>query len=147
MTMGTSRPEDRLVLVVEDEEDVRNYLGALLEDAGFQVVMAASGDEALDVVEKTPPDLTSLDLVMPGKSGTRFLNEIRRDETLREIPIVVQSGARQATGVDMRHYLDNQPFREKKEQAVGASPDTRPQAFLEKPVSPTDLLETIGKLI
>src|SRR5579872_43634 len=57
------------VLVVDDEPDVRDYLQAALEDAGFLVVTAGNGLEALDAIRRQPPDLISLDLVMPHHSG------------------------------------------------------------------------------
>ncbi len=135
------------ILIIDDEPDAIEYLKAILEGTEYQALTAANGEQGLERAQCEPPDLILLDLMMPGGSGTRFLNEIKRHETLRRIPIVVQSGARQATGVDMRAYLDSQPFRGRKEQALGGSPDTRPQAFLEKPVSPAELLETIGRLI
>ena len=61
------RPEDLTVLVVDDEPDVAFYLGSVLEDAGLNVVFAHDGDEALSAIRRQPPDLISLDLVMPRK--------------------------------------------------------------------------------
>ena len=57
--------EPRRILVVDDEQDIRDFLKAALEDAGFQVQTASDGLEALEVVRNNPPDLISLDLVMP----------------------------------------------------------------------------------
>ena len=74
-----SRPEDFTVLVVDDEPDVAFYLGSVLEDAGINVVFAHDGDEALDAIRRQTPDLISLDLVMPRKSGIRVLAELRRN--------------------------------------------------------------------
>ncbi len=135
------------ILIIDDEPDAIEYLKAILEDTEYETLTAGDGDEGLVKAKEARPDLILLDLMMPAKSGTHFLNDIKRDEALREIPIVVQSGARQATGVDMQHYLESRSLRERKEQALGSRLDTRPQAFLEKPVSPTDLLQTIRRLI
>jgi len=66
------KPQDMTILVVDDEPGVVIYLKTLLEDAGFTVVTAADGNEALDHVKRRKPDLISLDLVMPKKSGIRF---------------------------------------------------------------------------
>ena len=68
-----TRPEDKTILVVDDEEDIREYLSTVLEDAGFNVVTAADGQEALERVETTIPDFISLDLVMPKKIGYQVL--------------------------------------------------------------------------
>ncbi len=69
----TEDTEDKTVLVVDDEEDVREYLEAILEDAGFRVETAVDGEDGLAKVQVNPPDLVSLDLVMPKKSGIKFL--------------------------------------------------------------------------
>ena len=64
-----TRPEDKTVLIVDDEPNVRDYLAQILRDAGFGVVTAGDGDEALEIIRENPPDFISLDLVMPRKSG------------------------------------------------------------------------------
>jgi CheY-like chemotaxis protein len=84
---------------------------------------------------------------MPNKSGVKFLNEIKQEEALKDVPIVVQSGARQATGVDMKNFLENQSLRARKAQATGVEVDATPDAFLEKPVDPADLLSTVERLV
>ena len=61
--------DKKIVLVVDDEPDIRLFLRTVLEDAGFTVVTASDGDEALREVKKQKPDLISLDLIMPKKSG------------------------------------------------------------------------------
>ena len=72
-----SRAEDKTILVVDDEEDVRDYFADILTDVGFNVVTAADGEQALDRLREKRPDFISLDLVMPKKSGIRFLYELR----------------------------------------------------------------------
>ena len=64
------------------------------------------------------PDLILLDLMMPKKSGIKFLNEIKLNEAFRDIPIIVESGASKVTGVDMKHYLENNPFKERKDKIM-----------------------------
>ena len=61
------------ILVVDDEADVRNFLKAALIEAGFEVITAEDGNLALEEVKKQLPDLISLDLVMPKKSGQSFI--------------------------------------------------------------------------
>jgi CheY-like chemotaxis protein len=60
------------VLVIDDEPDVRLFLKTVLEDAGFDVMLAANGKEALERVTEKKPDVISLDLVMPKMSGLKF---------------------------------------------------------------------------
>ena len=58
----------KTILVVDDEPDVRQYLKAILEDAGFNVITAEDGQAALDIIKTQTPDFISLDLMMPKKS-------------------------------------------------------------------------------
>ncbi len=135
------------ILVIDDEPDARAYLKAILDEEGYETITASDGEEGLDKVQENPPHLILLDLMMPKKSGVKFLNEIMNDEQLKEIPIVVVSGVRQVTGVDMKHYLEEQPFKDRKKKVLGVDIDIKPKAFLEKPIDPSELLATVKKFI
>jgi len=135
------------ILIIDDEPDARAYLKAILEEGGYETMTASEGEEGLKKAQETPPHLITLDLMMPQKSGVKFLNEIKQDEQLKGVPIVVVSGARQVTGVDMKQFLEEQPFQERKEQVMGAGPDITPEHFLEKPVNPAELLAAVKKLV
>ena len=65
----TTNEKEKRVLIVDDENDIRRFLTMALEDAGFQVDTASDGFEALEKVKESIPDLISLDLVMPKRSG------------------------------------------------------------------------------
>jgi CheY-like chemotaxis protein len=80
------------ILVVDDEPDVREFLGTVLEDGGFEVVTAADGSEALAIAQDENPDLVILDLAMPMQTGTDFYRRLARDKQLRDTPIIVVSG-------------------------------------------------------
>jgi CheY-like chemotaxis protein len=138
---------EKQILIIDDDPDAVTYLKAVLRGKQYAIMTAPDGEEGLTRAKENPPDLILLDLMMPKKSGLRFLNEIRQDERLKETPIVVVSGARQATGVDMRRYLDKQPFKEEKDRTLGTAHDIKPAAYLEKPVNPRELLATVKKLI
>ena len=135
------------ILVIDDEPDTRAYLKAVLEEDGYETITASDGEEGLNKVQENAPHLILLDLMMPKKSGIKFLNEIRNDEQLKEVPIIVVSGVRQVTGVDMKHYLEEQPFKDRKKEALGVDIDITPKAYLEKPIDPSELLATIKKFI
>jgi len=81
--------EEKTILVVDDEPDVRQYLEMVLVDAGFKVVTANDGEEAMEKIRERKPDFISLDLVMPRKSGHRLLKELRRDRELSRIPVLI----------------------------------------------------------
>lgn len=120
-----SGPEDKTILVVDDEEDIRDYLSTVLEDAGFNVVTAADGEEALGRVETAVPDFISLDLVMPRKSGIKFLYDMRRRQEWRDIPVVVVTA----------HAHDDLGKSDFQDIFTGKSL-AGPSFYLEKPVDP-----------
>ncbi|WP_217922437.1 response regulator transcription factor [Miltoncostaea oceani] len=76
------------ILVVEDEQSIRTIVEYALREAGFQVLTAARGDEALDVVEREPVDLVVLDIMLPGLDGLEVCKRIRAERT---IPIIMLS--------------------------------------------------------
>lgn len=77
------------ILVVDDELDIRESLQELFEDAGFQVVTAADGAEALSVMTSEPPCIVILDLVMPGVNGNQVYDSMRQDDRLRAVPVII----------------------------------------------------------
>jgi Fe-S oxidoreductase/CheY-like chemotaxis protein len=117
------------ILVVDDEPDVARYLSAFLSDQGFVVSTAQDGVEALAKVRAEPPDLITLDVSMPGKSGVDVFTTLRREPALRGIPVFIITGV-----VDFRrlmYYREVQP----------------PEGYMEKPIDPDVLVMTIRRLL
>ena len=109
----------RLILIADDDEDIRSSLRDLFNGAGYAVDTAEDGQQALDHLRtQKRPDLIVLDLRMPQKSGQEVLDALRHSTTLMAIPVVVLSA-----------YLDFPP--------PGAV------AWLKKPVAPSLLLGTV----
>lgn len=81
------------ILVVEDELSISNLIAYNLEQAGYQVVTAYDGAEALRLVEEHHPHLITLDLLLPLRSGWQVLDAIRRHprKQIATIPIIVLS--------------------------------------------------------
>lgn len=77
------------ILVVEDESAVRELLTTTLATGGYQVEEAADAQHAKDFVADRDPDLILLDWMLPGISGLEFTKWLKRDERLREIPIIM----------------------------------------------------------
>lgn len=87
--------DPRIVLVAEDDEDLRDAMVASLESDGYDVVAVENGRQAIERLHHSPrPVLLILDLEMPILDGWAVLAERRRDETLRSVPVVVASGHR-----------------------------------------------------
>jgi putative two-component system response regulator len=79
------------VLVVDDNQDVRDLIVHILNSDGFHVYSAIDGENALAILNSNPVDLVLLDVMMPGKSGLEVLNEIRNgsNKKLRDIPVMM----------------------------------------------------------
>jgi two-component system response regulator MprA len=81
------------VLYVEDDRDIRESLATLLTEEAFTVSTASNGLEAMfKLVQEPAPDVIVLDLMMPTLSGWELLNELRNDERLSALPVLVLSG-------------------------------------------------------
>ena len=77
------------ILVVEDEDDIRELLRYNLAKEGYQVTGAASGEEALKAVRVAMPDLVLLDLMLPGLDGLEVCRSLKQDPQTRNLPIVM----------------------------------------------------------
>lgn len=82
----------KTVLVVEDEETVRELEKFILEQSGYDVVTARDGLEGIAKAEFRRPDLILLDLMMPDVSGGRMLDEMKQHPSTSGIPIIVVTG-------------------------------------------------------
>ena len=91
LRLGTIRPPR--VLVVDDERQIVEFLGALLEDEGFEVQRAYDGEEAWERANREQPDLVISDVSMPRLDGTALLNRIRAAPALCNTPVILMSAA------------------------------------------------------
>ena len=129
----------RHILVVDDEPDFVAYLSAVLEEDGFTVTTAFDGEEALRQVRELPPDLVTLDISMPRKTGILFYRQMKAEERLREIPVIVVTGLRQ-TNKYAAPFIDR--FFEFDEPRLPA-----PEAYLDKPVEKGTLLSAVKEML
>lgn len=127
----TDHPSKR-ILVVDDESDVRQFLSTALMAAGFDVVTASDGFEALEEIKKQPPDLISLDLVMPKHSGVKLYRDLAKNKAWNKIPIIIVTG----------HARDDLGKADLKELTMSG-----PGIYLEKPVKPDNYIAAIKKTL
>jgi DNA-binding response OmpR family regulator len=80
---------ENLVLVIEDEADIRGLIALELSIEGYQVDEAGDGETGLDLARDNPPDVIVLDLMLPGIDGWQVLRALKDDPDLAEIPVVV----------------------------------------------------------
>jgi len=128
------------ILVVDDEDDVITYLTALLEDAGYAVTAARDGVQAQEALARERPDLISLDITMPEKSGVKFYREVRGDPDLAGIPILIVTGVSNPwSGPGGEGSFEK--FISTRKQVPP------PEGFFEKPIEPTVFLKKVKDLL
>lgn len=123
------RPADKLVLIVDDDESVRELIEFIIKKEGFRVEKASDGEEALTKARSVNPDLILLDLMLPKFGGFEILRELQSDET-GSIPIVIITG----------RYTDRSTS-----EMIKQEPNVRD--FIEKPVKPQVLTSLVHKLL
>ena len=121
----------KTVLVVDDDPDARDYLSTVLEDNGLAVLTAQDGSEALLKVEQEAPDLISLDITMPGKSGVAVYRKLKEDDQLKSIPVIIITGISD----DFKTFISNRR---------NVPP---PDGYINKPVDADDFVRMVKKLI
>ena len=129
---GRPRPdllEGWRILVVDDQEDIRSYLLAVLADAGAQISEAADGREALAAARSFEPDLITLDLSMPEHDGIATFCDLRSRRETEAIPVCIVTGH-----PEMRALIYDRPARP-------------PEGYLDKPVDPKRLVRTIRRIL
>lgn len=117
------------ILLVEDDELVRDMLAQVLKRASHEVECAANGEEATELLQKIHPDIMVTDIIMPKKSGITLISEVRNKHPNMEI-IAISGGGR----LDPTGYLDLS-------ESLGAS------VSFEKPIDKAALLMAIDLLL
>jgi DNA-binding response OmpR family regulator len=117
-----------LVLCADDDEDILSLVSLRLRRAGFEVETAADGDEAVTIARARRPALAVLDVMMPKRTGYEVLAELRADETLREMKVILLSARVQ-------------------EGDVARGMDAGADAYLAKPFKAQDLVSTVQELL
>lgn len=125
------------VLNVEDDPDIRTFVSTVLEENGYSPIMAKDGEEGIKKVREEKPDLIILDILMPKQSGIKMYHDLKTDDSLKDIPVIMLSG------VSRRTFLRSQAALTE----FGDETVPEPQAYLEKPVEPEDLAETLEKIL
>ena len=82
------------IMVVDDEESLRELVKVILEQEGFKVITAKSGQECLDKLKEVKPDLILLDMMMPGMSGRETCERIRENPETKDLRVVFLTVAR-----------------------------------------------------
>lgn len=123
--------EQKTILIVDDEADVRTFLKSLLEDNGYATIQAEDGVQGMKLAREGAPDLITLDITMPEQSGVKSYRQLKDDAELAKIPVVIIT----AVGEPMEHFL-------KTRKQV-----PNPEGFMAKPIDQDKLLKMIADLL
>jgi CheY-like chemotaxis protein len=130
--------DNKKILVVDDEADMRIFVSTVVSTRGFEPVTAEDGTSALDLARAEPPALVILDVMMPGiDDGIRTYQQFKTDMKLSRIPIIMLSALAQKTFFHTIRMLN--PHRGR------TIPE--PQAYLEKPLDANELIRLIDELL
>ncbi len=119
---------DKRILVVDDEPHVVRTLTFVLEKEGYQVLTAGNGEDAINQVYESKPDLMFLDVMMPKKNGYEVCGELKNDSNLKNIYIIMLSAKGQEAD---------------KEKAMNLGADE----FMTKPFSPAGVVSRVRELL
>jgi excisionase family DNA binding protein len=118
----------RLILIVDDDDRLREFVRVNLEMEGYAVREASSADEGLTALEDEPPDLILLDVMMPQVDGWEMLRRVQERHGVGAIPVIMFSGK-----VD--------------EESLKTAASRGAQGFIGKPFNPQDLIESTKQLV
>jgi two-component system, OmpR family, KDP operon response regulator KdpE len=119
------QPDNRQILIVEDDEDTAEVVCTLLNDAGYSAIAVERGQQALSEIASTSPDLVLLDLNLPDIHGLDVLKEVR---THSFMPMIVLSG-----------------FTRERDKVIAL--EAGADDYLSKPFSPEELIARVGALL
>ena len=116
---------------------MRIFISTLLETSGYQPILTKDGGEGILKAREIVPDLIILDVMMPGEGGVQMYRQLKTDNALMNIPVILLSGVGKKT---FEHYLKMMNAR--REDSI-----PEPSAYLEKPPEADDLIKLTERLI
>jgi Fe-S oxidoreductase/ActR/RegA family two-component response regulator len=124
------------ILVIDDEPDVRVYLRTIFREQGAEVIEAPDANQGMRALQSERPDLMTLDLILPRKTGEKLYWEIRKDERFAALPVVIVSGyaAVDSPRIDFHRFLAEKHLPE-------------PDGMIEKPIDVEKLLAAVKKAL
>jgi CheY-like chemotaxis protein len=125
------------VLVIDDEPDVITFLTTLLRKNGYDVCEACDGVEGMKKVIEEKPDLVCLDLIMPEKTGIKMYREMRKDEQLKKVPVIMVTGIEAVDPWDFKGF--NKFIHERSIPS--------PEGYIEKPIDKDQFLAAVREAI
>jgi CheY-like chemotaxis protein len=127
--------EQAKIVIVDDDQDIRDSLQAILEGRQYTVLTAANKTEGMEKIRAEKPDLAMLDVMMDTwQDGFEMARELKKDPNFKDMPILMLTGVKDKTGIDFK--------------SSAGDPTWLPvDGYLEKPVEPNVLLAEVEKLL
>ena len=124
------------ILIIEDDPEFSYYLKIILEEAGFCTKIASDGMAGFQLLKSLVPDLITLDLIMPNKTGIKFFTEIRKNSKYCSIPVII-----------ITSYTNNTYPMIDFKKALYSKALTPPDGYFEKPVESLRLISVIRNIL
>ena len=125
------------ILVVDDELDMRTFITTLLETSGYKPIIAVNGEEGLSKAREKKPAAIILDVMMPREGGIQMYRELKTDEELKDIPVIMLSAIAKKTFFHSQQVLNT--YRGQKVP--------EPAAYIEKPPETEELLKILEQCV
>jgi len=143
------------VLVVDDDKNAVKFMSVMLEENGYEPIVAYDGREGLQKIGENDVDLIVLDVMMPKKTGFVLFKELKKKDEYKDIPILMLTAvAASLTELDAqeedtfeRPYDSLRESLRKTIAEMRESGDVRPEMFVDKPVDPDGFLKKVRELI
>ena len=123
----------KIILVVDDELDMRTFITTLLETSGYRPIVAANGEEGIRKARELKPAVIILDVMMPKEGGVQMYRQLKTDEELKGIPVIMLSAIAKKTFFHSQKMLNTY-----RGQMV-----PEPEAYIEKPPETEQLLKVL----
>jgi len=121
--------DKKVVVCIEDEPEMIDLVKLILGRKGFDLIGAVGGREGLDTVRDTKPDLVLLDLMMPDMDGWEVYQQMKADEALRDIPVVVVTAKAQSIDKVLGLHI------------------AKVDDYVTKPFGPQELLQSVNRVL
>ncbi len=121
--------EKKKILCIEDESEMIDLIKLILERKGFEVLGAVGGKEGLEVIRREMPDLILLDLMMPEVDGWEVFRQMKADEQMKDIPVIVVTAKAQSIDKVLGLHI------------------AKVDDYVTKPFGPQELLASVNKVL
>jgi DNA-binding response OmpR family regulator len=119
----------KVILCIEDEQEMIDLMRLILSRRGFEILGANGGKEGLEIIRKNHPDLVLLDLMMPEMDGWEVYQQMKADETTKDIPVIVVTAKAQSIDKVLGLHI------------------AKVDDYIAKPFSPQELLASVDSVL